>query len=80
MRLYTAEQAAEILQLSKQTVWRYGREGKLKTYHFGRTVRYVLEEDNEESYDNDRMGRSNDLLHCAGRNNGYRSSYELGRR
>ncbi len=43
MRLYTAEQAAEILQVSKWTVWKYGREGKLKTRRFGRTVRYDLE-------------------------------------
>lgn len=80
MRLYTAGEAADILRVSKQTVWKYGREGKLKTYHFGRTVRYVLEETNEESNDNDRMGRSNDLLHGAGCADGYRSSYELGRR
>lgn len=43
MRLYTAEEAAEILRVTKQTVWKYGREGKLKTVRFGRTVRYSLE-------------------------------------
>ena len=43
MRLYTAEEAAEVLRLSKWTVWKYGREGKLKTVRFGRTVRYDLE-------------------------------------
>lgn len=43
MRLYTAEEAAEALSLSKWTVWKYGREGKLKTVRFGRTVRYDLE-------------------------------------
>lgn len=42
MRLYTAQEAAEILSLSKWTVWKYGREGKLKTVRFGRTVRYEL--------------------------------------
>ena len=42
MKLYTAEEAAEILSLSKWTVWKYGREGKLKTRRFGRTVRYDL--------------------------------------
>lgn len=52
MRLYTAEQAAEILQLSKWTVWKYGREGKLKTVKFGRTVRYDLEVQNESHSDN----------------------------
>lgn len=43
MRLYTAEQAAEALSVSKWTVWKYGREGKLRTVKFGRTVRYDLE-------------------------------------
>jgi excisionase family DNA binding protein len=43
MRLYTAEEAAEVLRLSKWTVWKYGREGKLRTVKFGRTVRYDLE-------------------------------------
>ena len=56
MRLYTAEEAAEVLRLSKWTVWKYGREGKLKTVRFGRTVRYQLE------------GGSNDLSRISGGN------------
>ena len=44
MKLYKAREVAEILNVSKQTVWRYGREGKLKTKHIGRTVRYILPE------------------------------------
>ena len=43
MKLYTADEAAEALRLSKWTVWKYGREGKLRTVRFGRTVRYDLE-------------------------------------
>lgn len=43
MKLYTAEEAAEVLSMSKWTVWKYGREGKIKTVRFGRTVRYDLE-------------------------------------
>lgn len=43
MKLYTVEEAAEVLRLSKWTVWKYGREGKIKTVRFGRTVRYDLE-------------------------------------
>ena len=43
MKLYTAEEAAEVLSLSKWTVWKYGREGKIQTVRFGRTVRYDLE-------------------------------------
>ena len=48
MKLYTAEQAAEMLGLSKWTVWKYGREGKLHTVRFGRTVRYDLKGDENE--------------------------------
>ena len=48
MRLYTAEEAAEVLRLSKWTVWKYGREGKLHTVKFGRTVRYDLEGGKDE--------------------------------
>ena len=48
MRLYTAEEAAEALRVSKWTVWKYGREGKLKAVRFGRTVRYQLEGGTDE--------------------------------
>lgn len=51
MKLYTAKEAAEVLRVSKWTVWKYGREGKLHTVKFGRTVRYDLEkgETNDEA-------------------------------
>lgn len=48
MRLYTAKEAAEALRVSKQTIWKYGREGKLKAVRFGRTVRYQLPKEDEE--------------------------------
>lgn len=48
MRLYTAKEAAEALRVTKQTVWKYGREGKLKAIRFGRTVRYELPKEAEE--------------------------------
>lgn len=57
MRLYTAEEAAEVLRLSKQTIWRYGREGKLKAVRFGRTVRYDLEGGKNEVQSNDQIHR-----------------------
>lgn len=58
MRLYTAEEAAKVLRLSKWTVWKYGREGKLKAVRFGRTVRYDLEGDrHEDLHDNSICGR-----------------------
>lgn len=44
MKLYKAEQIAEILNVSKQTVWRYGRQGKLMQVKIGRTVRFALPE------------------------------------
>lgn len=47
MKLYTAEEAAEILRVSKQTIWKYGREKKLETVRYGRTVRFKLTEKEE---------------------------------
>ena len=44
MKLYKAKEIAEILNVSKQTIWRYGREGKLKKVKVGRTVRFALPE------------------------------------
>lgn len=58
MKLYTADEAAEILSVSKWTVWKYGREGKLRTVKFGRTVRYDLEGGKDES-SNDVDGNDN---------------------
>lgn len=58
MRLYTAKEAAEALRVSRQTIWKYGREGKLKTVKFGRTVRYDLEGGtNEEVHDSGKSGQ-----------------------
>lgn len=54
MKLYTAEEVAEMLHMSKWTVWKYGREGKLKTVRFGRTVRYDLQGGNNVQ-DQDRL-------------------------
>ena len=61
MRLYTAQEAADALRVSKWTIWKYGREGKLKVVRFGRTVRYDLEGGN-----NDRGNTENQRL-CMGR-------------
>lgn len=54
MRLYTAKEAAAILRVSKQTIWKYGREGKVDTIRFGRTVRFNLKmkEEGNELQDN----------------------------
>ena len=58
MKLYTAGQAAEILSVSKWTVWKYGREGKLRTVKFGRTVRYDLEGGNDVQNQNRLLNNS----------------------
>ncbi len=44
MKLYKAKEIAEILGVSTQTVWRYGRQGKLQRVQVGRTVRFALPE------------------------------------
>ena len=63
MKLYTAEEAAEILSLSKWTVWKYGREGKLKAVRFGRTVRYELEVNHENADEHYWAHRSDGDVH-----------------
>ena len=40
MRLYTACELAEILQVHPRTIYRLGREGKLKRVRVGRSVRF----------------------------------------
>lgn len=42
MKLYTAEQMANILQVSKQTIWKYGRTGELETLRVGTRVRFIM--------------------------------------
>ena len=60
MKLYTAQEAADVLRVSKRTVWKYGREGKLKAVRFGRTVRYDLEGGNNGHSDNTLCERFHD--------------------
>ena len=40
MKLYTATELAAILQIHPRTVYRLGREGKLKLVRVGRSVRF----------------------------------------
>lgn len=42
MKLYKAKEMADILQLSTQTVYRMGRDGRIKTIRVGRAVRLVM--------------------------------------
>lgn len=41
MKPYTAEELAELYQIHPKTVYRLGREGKLKTKRVGRSVRFI---------------------------------------
>lgn len=41
MNLYTANELAEMLQIHPRTVYRLGREGKLKVVRVGRSVRFA---------------------------------------
>lgn len=40
MKLYTAEELAKLYQIHPKTVYRLGREGKLKTKRVGGSVRF----------------------------------------
>ena len=41
MKLYTASEIAEMLQIHPKTVYRLGREGQLKRVKVGRSVRFA---------------------------------------
>jgi excisionase family DNA binding protein len=40
MKLYTADEIAKLYQIHPKTVYRLGREGKLKLVKVGRSVRF----------------------------------------
>lgn len=40
--LYTAEEMSKALKVNMDTIWRWGREGKLRTEKIGRTVRFYM--------------------------------------
>lgn len=44
MKLYKAKEIAEMFKVSIGTVYRLGREGKLKRVKVGRSVRFALPE------------------------------------
>ena len=41
MKLYTASEIAELYHIHPKTVYRLGREGKLKLVRAGRSVRFI---------------------------------------
>ena len=48
MKLYTAKQMAEMLQVSKKTIWKWGRDGQLPTVRIGRQVRFIMPKGEEK--------------------------------
>lgn len=50
-KLYTAKEMALILDVTTDTVWRWGREGKLKTIKVGRTVRFKMPKEGQKYED-----------------------------
>jgi len=42
--LYTAQELARLLQVSPDTIWRWGRQGKITKIKVGRTVRFEMPE------------------------------------
>lgn len=45
MKLYKAEELAELLQVHIKTIYKLGREGKIKRVKVGRAVRFVMPEE-----------------------------------
>ena len=41
-KLYTAQELADLLQVHPKTIYRLGREGKLKLVRVGRSVRFIV--------------------------------------
>lgn len=49
--LYTARELSRLLKVSQGTIWRWGREGELKTVKVGRLVRFEMPEVEKEKDD-----------------------------
>ena len=56
MKLYTASELAEIYQVHPKTIYKLGRQGKLKRVKVGRAVRFA-EPTMERSKKNDKKSR-----------------------
>lgn len=59
-KLYTARELSRLLKVSQGTIWRWGREGELKTVRVGRLVRFEMPEIKERKYEvqKGRQGKS----------------------
>ncbi len=51
MKLYKADEIAEMCKVSIGTVYRLGREGKLKRVKVGRSVRFAMPQIGDENAD-----------------------------
>ena len=50
-KLLTADQAAALWQVSRQTIVNWEKAGKIKAYRMGGTVRYLIEVPTERKSD-----------------------------
>lgn len=44
-KLYTAKELARILQVSADTIWRWGRNGLIRSVRIGKVVRFYMPEE-----------------------------------
>lgn len=49
-KLYTAKELSAIFKVSTDTIWRWGRERKIKTVKIGRTVRYLMPKEGADEW------------------------------
>ena len=54
MKLYTADEIAKLYQIHPKTVYKLGREGKLKLVRVGRSVRFYEPTEEERMVRNDK--------------------------
>ncbi len=56
--IYTVEHVAKILHLSKQCIWNYLKDGKLKGFHTGDGAGWRIKESDLKKYIDSRMATS----------------------
>jgi len=53
-RLLTADQAAALWQVSRQTIINWEKAGKIQAYRTGGTVRYLIDDPTKKEQQNDK--------------------------
>lgn len=52
IRLYKANELAEILNLNPQTIYRLAKKGEIESYKIGKSVRFVMPKNGSEDKQN----------------------------